>query len=322
MSFLYIEPQVTAANQPVTLSVQAGYTSGLSFSGMSFTLAPYGITDVQFLNPAGPTVTVLTDEHGNAQIPVVASSLGSTNVVLHGGYSGQNTASYQITVDPIGDQAKLLDDLFCAFKCIPRYEEPGRVLEDGHTIQFGWGHWHTDPAPEIMKNTEIWIDGIASEGNEYWVDYQKGRVYLKNALNPGDDIRATYSFRMIDFRQYQSFLAIALININARPPQTFFTFDNMPTTWPGTVIMGAYDLAAKCLLTKMQTFRYRRLFENPDGLIADLRQNANDARAMFLEYLVYVKRRGLTTPLGVTQYSQNLPTQVDQINYAQFTILR
>lgn len=313
--YIYVEPGLIGYENQLTITVQ-GAGSGLQFNQFSGVEAKIAATN-------GPQLTVVLDENGRAIQKIGASQYPG----------GSQISAYRIN-DPLvvssvdfqqgrwGYLVKVLDDMFCAFRDIPRYEEPGMISENGKFAQFGWGGWQSDPEPTIMKNTDVWLSNEWLYGSGYLTDYEKGRVYFQSPLQGGEDIRASYSFRLIPLAQYRSFLDISLSIINGKKPQSFFGINDYPDQWLGLIVLGAYEQAAKCLLTKMQMFRFRRLFEDPDRITSELRQNATDARAEFEVMLPQIKRRGSVSPLAIGTWNQNIPAATDNVNYKQFTILR
>jgi hypothetical protein len=322
MAQIQVDPCIAPFQTPVTVTIQ-GDLEG-NHSGVAADLARFGLLDFEGANPE-LIKQVGTDQFGRKTFRMVSEALGSNQFELGVKYgSGEYGRTEMLVNNGFGALVKALDDLFCAFRDIPRYEEPGMLSENRRSAKFGWGNWHADPDPVLIKDGEAWMDREDADApqNNYLIDYSRGVVHFKNPIDEGSEVRANYSFRMIDQKAYISFLKIALSLINARKPSTNFDESNFPENWFGLLVLSAYEQAAKCLIPKMATFRFRRLFEDPDRMMSELRTNAADSRAQFEIFLPQMKRRGLIFPLGVADFNRRAPWKVDETNYQRFAIGR
>ncbi len=187
------------------------------------------------------------------------------------------------------------------------------AAEDGSFVKWGWDKWNQTPAPLILRSDRMVTSGIT-------IDYDLGKVAFASNIAPGEEMRANYSFRLFNLEDYVTYLNMALSFINIRKPQTQYNLDQAPVIWTGILILCAYELILRNILLKLNTFRYRRLFENPDQMIATLSANAAAANAEFMTLLPTMKRRGLTMPLGIANYNWNIPYKVDETNFRNFVV--
>ena len=114
---------------------------------------------------------------------------------------------------------------------------------------------------------------------------------------------------------------MALSTINGKAPQTFFDFQSAPDTWFTLIIWAAFVEACRMLLTRMQMFQYRRLFQDVNSITTQLRTNASEVKAQFEIMLPQIKRRGYAQAAAVTTLNAGTGYQVDNVNFTQFTIL-
>jgi hypothetical protein len=212
----------------------------------------------------------------------------------------------------------ILDSLLQAYTDIPRFEEPGRVSKDGSLVSFGWGNWTNTSSPD----TGLVVDGIDVDPSTYVIDAPNGRVTLNTPISTGIEVRANYTFDLVTDSQYPPFIDLILSHINGKKPQTFYTIESVPSTWTRMLVLGAYEYITKMLITKMQMFKWRRLFENPDGLIATLTAFSSDAKQEFTDMLPTIKRRGEVQACAVASYNLNVPQQITEVNFKSYTILR
>lgn len=313
--FVAMEPKVTTGGDVVTIAI-SGNTSGLNYSGLSASLQTYGVTDIDYAQPN--TLRNVTMDSSGQRIFKFASLPGG-NFILAARYpNSPEVGGTEVECSTIGRLVLALDDLLCAFRHIPRFEELGRISEDGSYAQWGWGKWHIDPAPSIIR-------GVNAVGtSEYQIDYETGRVYFNRTLVAGEEVRADYQIRLLDLSIYKQFFAMALGYINAKKPQTNYDINNFPQIAEGAMLMYGYMQAARTIIPKLSTFAYRRLFEDPDGLASQLRANSAEMSAQFDGYLATIKRRGLIAPAAVSGFNVGRQGvwQVDGINFQQFLVAR
>lgn len=316
--------QIGGGVEPMTFVVQTAQSGvGLStFSGVQ----------IQFNTASGTGVGPLkavTDSNGNATFVLKADSFSGqvlTAVAFDNAPSPVATTPFQS--NSISYYANIMHNLFQAFAQVPRYEEPMLISENGQSAKAGWGKWNYDPMnpPVIMKNTEIWLENSWIDGNGYVIDYLRGMVYFQSPMLPGDDLRISYNFSLLRPEDYIPYLQMALSTLNMKCPQTFFEFTNapgansIPMQWLGTLIQGAYSEAAKALLMRMNTFAYRRLWEDPNYITDQLRANSQEAQHQF-ELQIAQKRRGYATAASIKSWNQGVPWQTNESNFLALTVL-
>lgn len=211
-----------------------------------------------------------------------------------------------------------LDDLLDAFRYIERWEEPGRLLPDFKTLKFGWPNWLDIPAPEILVNNEPMV-----AGTDYTVDATNGQVVFAADQDASNTFRGNYVFRLIPRTQCATFFEIALSQANIKKPQSNFGWDSIPENWMGVLVLGAYKYAADAILARLGTFRYQRLFEDPNRLSTELRANSAEFSAAWSEALATIKRRGMVLPQGAAGFDRGkIPWMIDETNWGQFAIAR
>lgn len=210
--------------------------------------------------------------------------------------------------------ATMLDSLLMAFVAIERFEEPALVSEDRLSARWGWGNWNEAPAPVLLLN-----DSLFSASN-YTLDLTAGTATFTSAIPAGSEMRAVYSFRLLSLDQYESFFSIGLSMANLRKPQSAYTFEGMPATWGGLLTLNAFAQAAKAVCLKLNMFKYRRLFENPDGLLAQLQSTSAAAEAQWATNLATMKRRGDAPPLGLATMNRNVPYTIDGTNFRDYVV--
>lgn len=322
--FICCEPNAAGIGDVITVAVQGGIFSGMDFSGTNASIQQYGPADVNFQNPI-ILRNIIVDRIGNSNFRAVAEDLGSQECVIAVRY--QNNPNYigftELEVDTFGKLSLFLDNMICAFRHIPRFEEPGRISEDGTRAIWGWGNWHIAPAPVLLKNTNTWLNRSIT-GAKYSIDYKNGTVFFERPFQSGQEVRASYEFRLLDLRTYQTYFQVALDMINSKKPQTSFDRNNYPAIYNAALLLYGYIMVCRTIIPKISTFRYRRLFENPDQLISSLESNIATATADFTAMLQGIKRRGLISPAAVStfQIGRQNPWQVDEVNFQQFVVSR
>lgn len=212
----------------------------------------------------------------------------------------------------------LVDDLFLAFRGFERFEELGIISADGSAARFGWGNWLETPIPELLRGVTAMSD------DDYTVDYEEGIVSFVNPFVAGEEVRATYTMRLYPKEIYGSFVPTALSYINLRKPQTSITLDTLPDSWIGPLILSIYNQTCRMLLPKMSMFKWRRLFESPDGIIGILQQGIAESTAQLTEQLATIKRRGMIVPAAVTTFNMGRQGvwQYDEINFQSLVVAR
>jgi len=302
--FITCEPAVAGPQDIVTVQIQPGVFSGLSFSGTGATIGSYAPADFECTSPQSTTRSLVVDASGNQVFQSVASSLASGEQVLAVQYGANPSllGKQPVEVSLFGALAVQLDDLLCAFRHIQRFEEPGRVSEDGTKATWGWGRWHLEPVPVLIKNSATLLDP-ASTTTGYSVDYRAGSAFFNTALLTGEDVHATYSMRLLDLAIYRRFFDIALNFINLKKPQSAYTATNFPAVYAAPILLYGYVQACRTIIPKLNTFAYRRLFENSDALLASLQANMTAAQTELNEMMLTVKRRGDVMPAAVATFN-------------------
>lgn len=315
MLILNLEPNVADPGGIANIQI-AGNTSGLSYAGVGANLVRYGTTDVAYSSPQVVQAFAL-DQNGQAAFPIQSGTLGGGQYILGVLANGERGVT-SIDVSMVGALSLVLDDLLCAFRHIQRFEEQGRLSEDGTVAKFGWGNWHLDSEPTILKGI-TWV-----QNTSLVIDYKKGQVYFPVPLRSGEEVRGTYSFRMLDLSVYRSLFTVGIGLLNNRKPQTTYDLTSFPAAFASLLLLYAYIEACKILIPKMSTFAYRRLFENPDQLVSSLEANLQAAMATFNSELPTLKRRGMIQPAGISTFrmGQQGSFVVDEINMQQFLIGR
>ena len=302
--FITAEPAVAGPADIVTVQVQPGVFSGLSFSGMGCTVGSYAPSDFALASPQSTVRSLVCDAAGGAVFQAVASSLatGQQNLVVRYGANPSQTGTQPFEVSLFGALAVQLDDLLCAFRHIPRFEEPGRISEDGKKATWGWGRWHLEPVPVLVKNSRTWLDP-AGATTGYSTDYQNGSVFFNTPMVTGEEVHANYSMRLLDLAIYKRFFGIALNFINLKKPQSAWDASAFPAVFAGPILLYGYVQACRTIIPKLSTFAYRRLFENADQLVASLQANMASAQAEFDLMMQTVKRRGDIMPAAVATFN-------------------
>ena len=211
-----------------------------------------------------------------------------------------------------------IDPLFSAFQDLDRYEEPGRISSDGTKVQWGWGNWNPTPPPEIFQN------GNYVDPSKYVIDPNNtGFITFTPPVSPSDEVRANYQIRLFPTTVYDAFFQTALSSINAIKPQTIYPMNNFPPVWLRGMVLLAFKSTCQMLIPKMATFKYRRLFEDPDNVMNQLRANSAEATAEYSELKSSLKRRGETLPVAIADFNRGkMPWRVDESNFSNYAVLR
>ena len=191
------------------------------------------------------------------------------------------------------------------------------ISSTGATARWGWGNWNATPPAEIYQN------GTILDPSAYAIDSSTGIVAFTPPISPSDDLRANYQIRLFPTSVYNPFFQTALSSINALKPQTIYDMNNFPQAWLRGMVLLAYRFTCQMLIPKMATFRYRRLFEDPDRIMAELRANSQEAGAEFTEMRQSLKRRGETLPVAVADFNRGkMPWRVDEATAMQYAVIR
>lgn len=292
-----------------------------TYASTAFTLQLFGKADTTYSNSI-VSGSVTTDANGDATISFNFGSSIQTpgtyvlRAMRTSGSPALTLVSSDITVGAVGTYIDYLKSTLCAFENIERFEEPAMGNVGYDTFRFGYDNWTSD-SPYLSEEDEA----DTTPGANIKVDYTRGFLYYQTALMPGHDVRATYKFGLFTYNMYLAFFARSLSQINGYKPQTNYSFDTLPPQLADVLIMGAYVKALEAVALKIPTFKYRRLFEDPNALISQINMLLAEARAQFDLYIQKIKRRGSVSPLGVSALKGGgLAFQADGVNWQNFVI--
>ena len=208
--------------------------------------------------------------------------------------------------------------LFVAFRDIERWEEPLMISEDRSYAKMGWGNVQQIPEPTII------IDNTWLTDSNYTIDYNNGTVSFNTPLQSGVDARATYTMSLFNYDFPSQFFDYVIQNINIKKPQSDWSFQTAPDRYLATAILGIYVKMLEAMIIKISMFRWRRLFQNPDGLEVQMRANLEAARQEYDTLLNTTKRRGDATPCAVSSWyvGRNVLFQFDEVNFQAFVVSR
>jgi hypothetical protein len=211
-----------------------------------------------------------------------------------------------------------VDSLFEAYKGFERYDEPLMISEDNTQARGGWGNWEQFPPPTIVVNN-TWI-----QDTNYSIDFPSGIVSFNTPIQAGTDLRATYNMRLYNINLISQFIPNAVSCVNIRKPQTNFSLGDMPDNWLKPVVLSVYLDMCRTLILKMQMFKWRRLFSNPESVEVQMRATIEDAKSELEIELATVKRRGMITPQAVASWNIGRAGlyQIDNINFQDLVISR
>ncbi len=199
---------------------------------------------------------------------------------------------------------QLLDSLLGGLKFIPRPSEIGALSLDKTYVRLPYGNIQLSPAPVFTKNDAAIIDGSVSK-----LDYAAGRLYFLNPITNGDDIRAEYRFSYLPDPEGYNFLRLGMHQANNKSPATAFRLTTAPIGWEYPVTLAAYRMVLRKLSTDLGTHQWRRVFEDPTGLLSNVQSMLAATGTELDALLTGIKRRGLLVP-GVVKSADvaNIPS--------------
>lgn len=295
---------------PVAVTVQfpAGTTGNAS-------LGLYGVGDTTFTNPVGGLSIQALDAYGKATFTFNPNVQTPGTYKFHATGTSVAATSGSILVGAIGDFIGHLRSVLLAFEDIER-RELGEASTDFATLRYGYGNWTSDSPVLLEKNASEYTPGAG-----VYTDFANGWLVLDTVLTAGDDIRALYKFALFSNAEFSSYLARSLSMLNGYKPQTSYTLDSAPAAWMDLLILGAYVHALESLSLKLPTFKYRRLWEDPNSLLATITARLGEARTDFKEGLAKIKRRGIVQPLMISALrGGGLTYQADNINWRNYLV--
>ena len=185
------------------------------------------------------------------------------------------------------------------------------------TITWGYRHWAQDPNPIITVNDTTIVNPAT-----FKIDYKNGVMYSSTAMTLSDKYQADYTFAYLTTEDLYTFLRTTLGDLNAQPPHTMISFDSAPNEWEDAIFLGAYIKALRKLLLDLGTFQWRRVFEDVEGLRAQVNSLLASATADYDKAAKHIKRRALLVP-GVVHGLDvaRMPATVDQNNWRDYTLV-
>jgi hypothetical protein len=140
------------------------------------------------------------------------------------------------------------------------WDEPGRI-RPASVVDFAYDDWISTVTPEVTLNRDVVTAG-------YTVDYTNGKVTFASptvALEQGDEVTCSYTFRWFTDDILTDFLNLALSEFNNRNPVSNYTLETMPLDWKFIVVDNAYKLALETMLLDLTTWKARLVFQDPSA---------------------------------------------------------
>ncbi len=128
----------------------------------------------------------------------------------------------------------------CA-QTIPVYFEQAKPSRDNTTFEFSFPDWNQSAGVKIYKNQEVVIADAE-------VDYFKGTVTFDTTLLPQETVNADYNFKWFTEEQLTRFLVNSLQTVNAFPPHSGYTLDDIPDRYTPALLYGAAKDALRQLM--------------------------------------------------------------------------
>lgn len=287
------------------------------------TLKVHTQADTGFASPL-LTATGTTDDYGDLRGVVTPDQDAFGGVlgtyVLRASVSNGSDPTVHYTkefaISRINVYLQLLDGVLMALRRVPR-RDMGETSPDLTAVRFGWANWRSDVVHQLFNG----------EGDEITRDLAKfdltaGKAFAVDTFEETVEYRGHYTFAYLTDADIYTYLRRALHQLNAKPPGTAYTLDSAPVGWESGLVMGAYIFALQRFMLDLNTFVYRRLFEDPTAMQATVQSMLAMAREQYTEIESGLKRRGILSPAVVRSFDQaRIPSTVDGVNYRQYSIL-
>ena len=178
--------------------------------------------------------------------------------------------------------------------------EQAKISSNGLVANLSFKNWNVfNPNITIYRNKEIITSG-------YTVDYDSGRVTFDSALSEFDTINADYNFSWFSGEELNSFLNVAIQEVNIFPPGTARTLGNAPESWYPAILYGSAKNVYRRLIHDLSYQKTKLVygFNGRDGGgYSDAITNFKDLKENYekdFEELKKWTKRGVWPPIGMT----------------------
>ena len=171
---------------------------------------------------------------------------------------------------------------------IPLYWEQGLRTPDPTRFNFAFKNWRQDPKPLVRKNGQLLDEG--------WMPDYQGQVFFTSAMDPTDDISASYTFAYFGYDELSGFIMEGLRAMNSIPPasQYYNTVDTTPRFWDYGILLVAAIHALRRLVMGLN-FQERAIIfgEDPERAAAaktSFQQLYTDYSTLWIEISKGIKK--------------------------------
>ncbi len=188
----------------------------------------------------------------------------------------------------------------------------GTAIDATH-VKFPYDKWLSTVTPVFRLNGDL------ATPDSY--DGDTGIATIAS-LQTGDDWTLDGAIKYFSNTELLSFYSSALSRLNSAPPKSNFTFDVYPEHTEDYLTSYAYVLALERILLDLMTWRARFIWTDPMALAGILQSQIQRNEAMLISIMMNIKGRSYLTPRSVSMGRWQVPANVNEATWQQYSVIR